>query len=37
MLSPGGDGYGDYVIMEIGPDGEIADWEVDLGYFESDD
>lgn len=33
MMSPGGTGYGDYVIMSIGPDGRIADWKVDLTEF----
>lgn len=36
MLSPGGSGYSDYVIMEIGPDGLIADWKADLSYFEGE-
>lgn len=34
MLSPGGDGYGDYVIMKIGPDGQIENWKADLSPFE---
>lgn len=34
MLSPGGSGYGDYVIMDIGPDGVIANWKADLSYFD---
>jgi hypothetical protein len=34
IMSPGGSGYGDYVIMTIGADGKIADWEVDLEAFE---
>lgn len=33
MLSPGGNGYGDYVIMTIGPDGRIENWRVDLEPF----
>lgn len=33
MLSPGGVGYGDYVIMTIGPDGRIENWRVDLEPF----
>ena len=33
MLSPNGRGYGDYVILDIGPDGVIAGWEADLSYF----
>lgn len=33
MMSPGGSGYGDYVIMKIGPDGKIENWAVDLEYF----
>jgi hypothetical protein len=27
ILSPGGSGYGDYIIMHIGPDGAIANWD----------
>lgn len=34
MLSPGGSGFGDYVIMDIAQDGVIANWKVDLSYFE---
>lgn len=33
MMSPGGCGYGDYVIMKIGPDGKIENWRADLSYF----
>lgn len=36
MLSPGGKGYGDYVIMAIGADGLIEGWEADLSYFSQD-
>lgn len=36
MLSPGGSGYGDYVIMDIGPDGVIDKWAADLEPFESE-
>lgn len=36
MLSPGGQGWGDYVIMEIGADGRILNWEADLTYFEEE-
>jgi hypothetical protein len=36
MLSPGGSGYGDYVIMKIGPDGKIENWRADLSYFDED-
>jgi len=32
MMSPKG-GWGDYVIMDIGPDGVIADWSPDLQFF----
>lgn len=36
MLSPGDPGGGsDYVIMEIGADGIIADWLADLSDFEA--
>jgi hypothetical protein len=34
MLAPSGKGYGDYAIMDIGPDGVIANWKADLSYFE---
>lgn len=33
-MCPGGSGYGDYVIMEIGPDGKIEGWDPDLSEFE---
>ena len=26
VLSPGGEGYGDYIIMKIGPDGVVENW-----------
>lgn len=34
MMSPGGSGYGDYVIMTVTGAGEIQDWQVDLSPFE---
>lgn len=34
IMSPGGRGYGDYIIMTIGEDGKIAGWNVDLSDFE---
>lgn len=37
MLSPGGDGFGDYVIMTIGPDGVIENWRADLSGFGEPD
>lgn len=30
MMSPGGNGYGDYVIMSINSDGVISDWIADV-------
>jgi hypothetical protein len=36
MMSPGAEGYGDYVIMTVGADGIIEDWSVDLTDFERD-
>lgn len=33
IMSPGGNGYGDYIVMTIGPDGVIADWRADLAEF----
>lgn len=37
IMSPGGRGYGDYVIMTIGADGKIENWSVDLDGFGEDD
>lgn len=34
IMSPAEPGYGDYVIMTIGPDGAIANWRADLSDFE---
>lgn len=36
IMCPEGNGYGDYVIMKIGPDGKIANWVSDLSNFERD-
>ena len=33
IMCPEGGGYGDYIIMKIGPDGKIANWTVDLAEF----
>ena len=30
VLSPGGGGYGDYIIMDIGGDGVIANWSAEI-------
>lgn len=37
MLSPGGNSWGDYVIMNIGADGTIENWRADLSYFKAGD
>jgi hypothetical protein len=37
IMCPEGDGYGDYVIMQIAADGTIANWRVDLSDFEERD
>lgn len=34
ILSPGGDGYGDYVIMNVDENGYIENWEVVLDEFQ---
>lgn len=34
LMCPEGEGYGDYVIMEIAADGTIAKWKADLSEFE---
>ncbi len=36
IMSPGGEGFGDYVIMSIGPDGKIDNWETPLAAFDAD-
>lgn len=33
FLAPGEEGFGDYVILSIGPDGKIANWDPDLSWF----
>jgi hypothetical protein len=35
MMCPEGEGFGDYVIMNVGPDGQIENWKVDFSEFES--
>ena len=37
IMCPEGNGYGDYVIMEVAGDGTIAKWRADLSNFERDD
>lgn len=37
IMCPEKNGYGDYIIMSIGPDGKIAGWRVVLDEFEGDD
>lgn len=37
MLCPKDSGYGDYVIMDVGPDGAIQNWSADLDYFSDED
>jgi hypothetical protein len=34
ILSPGGNGYGDYVIMQIDENGHIGGWRIELDAFE---
>lgn len=34
IMCPEGNGYGDYVIMKIGPDGTINNWSILLDAFE---
>lgn len=36
IMCPEGEGYGDYVIMEIDSNGRIAKWVADLSEFETD-
>lgn len=37
IMSPGGQGYGDYIIMAVREDGTIADWRVTLEAFEGEE
>ena len=37
IMSPGGDGYGDYIIMNIDKYGRIENWKPDLSDFENRD
>ena len=36
IMCPAENGYGDYVIMEIGPDGKISGWKIDLSEFQEE-
>lgn len=36
IMSPGGSGHGDYVIMTISADGKIVNWSVSLEEFEEE-
>jgi hypothetical protein len=36
IMSPGGSGHGDYVIMTIGADGKIENWSADLEEFQEE-
>jgi len=37
MMCPVGEGYGDYVIMNIDENGIIKDWEADFEDFQNDE
>ena len=37
MLSPGGDGFGDYIIMKIDGSGKIEGFRACLDYFENNE
>jgi len=37
MMCPVGNGFGDYVIMDIDENGFIQDWEVNFSEFEDDE
>lgn len=36
IMSPGDDGYGDYVIMSVGADGKIEDFTANLDAFQKE-
>ncbi|MBW3243443.1 hypothetical protein KUV57_12285 [Epibacterium sp. DP7N7-1] len=35
MMCPGGSGFGDYVIMDVDGEGQIAGWHADLDPFQN--
>lgn len=35
IMCPGGQGFGDYIIMKIDENGKIANWHIDLREFEN--
>lgn len=37
MLSPDGEGYGDYIIMKVDEHGKIENFKADLSYFLGDE
>lgn len=37
IMSPGGNGYGDYIVMKVNETGLIEGWKVDLSDFEEDE
>lgn len=37
IMCPEGAGYGDYVIMKVGRDGVIQNWEISLDAFEDEE
>ena len=37
IMAPGGDGYGDYIIMRIDGSGKIENWQPDFDGFASDE
>lgn len=34
IMCPGGEGYGDYIIMRVDENGKIDNWKIDLSEFE---
>jgi hypothetical protein len=36
IMSPQDNGYGDYIIMQVGAGGDIANWRIDLDAFEGE-
>lgn len=37
MMCPNENGYGDYIIMDVSPDGAIANWRIDFDKFSDED
>lgn len=37
IMCPEDGGYGDYIIMKVGKDGQIGNWQINIRAFQKDD